>query len=274
MSWSKAKNIIILILIAADLLLCSLAVPISRRLHDEDRQLGLRLEQLFAEKGISLNADILLQGQSLSGLELVHGSQAAGRAVTALLRQVVLVQDDSSRYLSTYSGSGGSCTFSLNGEFNATVTQPSDSSPDDAQDLLTDMSFSASSLAAVFDEDGIVQLQAIQSIFGLPVYGPGLTLTYHNGSLVSLDGYFYLWDDEPVLVSQQTCLSPADALLAFLNGRSSLGWVGRQVLLLEQGWLVTETPSASAVQLTPAWRITTDTDVVYVDGLSGSLTVQ
>ena len=124
MSWSKAKNIIILILLAANVLLGAIALPLWQRQTTESRQLGHELETLFAARGLSLDASILPAEQTLGGLELRHGSDGAARAITALLGQSILIQTDSNRYQSVYTGPGGDCVFSHNSDFSARITRP------------------------------------------------------------------------------------------------------------------------------------------------------
>lgn len=115
MSWIKAKNIIILILLSANLLLLALAVPLFRKQQKEAQQIGEGLEPLFAEQDLSFDASILPEEKTLYGLELSHGTAAAADAVTALLGDSVLVQNDSGRYQSVYTGPNGTCTFSHSG---------------------------------------------------------------------------------------------------------------------------------------------------------------
>lgn len=277
MSWSKAKNIIILILAAADLLLCVLAVPLWQRQRLESHQLGQELAGLLSERGIALDPDILPQEQSLGGLELQHGSDGAAQAVTALLGTSILMADDSNRYQSAYRGQMGQCVFSHNGSFSARLTnRPAQGDVlDDAGTLLEAMGFQVARLEQEAPgEDGQTLVHAWQTLFGAPVFGPGLTLSYQNGWLCSVEGVFYVYDEDPTLVSEDVCVSAADALVAFLNGRADLGWVGSQILAVEQGWLETETPSAAMVRLSPVWRIVTDTATLYVNGLTKTLSVE
>ena len=277
MAWSKAKNIIILILAAADLLLCVLAIPLWKRQRLESQQLGQELSALLADRGVALDPASLPGELDLGGLELQHGSDRAAEAVTALLGTSILMQDDSNRYQSTYRGVGGSCVFSHNGHFSAQITNPPASQGSleaDAAALLEAMGFQVARLELEGpDQEGRTLVRAWQTLLGAPVFGPGLSLTYRDGLLTGVEGVFYAYDQAPALVSEDTCISAADALVAFLNGRAALGWVGSQVLAVEQGWLETETPSAANVRLTPVWRIVTDTATLYVNGLTKALSV-
>ena len=276
MSWSKAKNIIILVLLAANLLLAAVALPIHRRQVREDDRLIRELDTLFSAQGLSLSTDLLPGQKVLYELELTHGSDAASAAVTALLGDSVLMQTDSGRYLSVYTGPNGSCTFSHTGGFSARLTGVQAASDDllaDAAQRLEAMGFVCESLRDLgTDADGFRRIQAQQSLLGSPIFGTGLTLCYRGRTLESMDGMFYALDGLPVQASETACISAADALVAFLAGRNDLGWVGSQITAIQQGWLETETPSALLSRLTPAWRITTDTAVLYVSGLDGSLT--
>ena len=62
------------------------------------------------------------------------------------------------------------------------------------------------------------------------------------------------------------------ALMAFLDARFELGWLGSAVLGMEQGYLQSDTASAAMVHLTPVWRLRTDTGDFWIDGMTGVVT--
>ena len=95
-------------------------------------------------------------------------------------------------------------------------------------------------------------------------------LTYSNNRLTAIDGIFLSGTSSLTRVSDNACLSAADALVAFLSARYDLGWVGSAVTGLQQGYIRSET--AAAVRLTPVWQLTTDTGVFQINGMTGEVT--
>ena len=105
-----------------------------------------------------------------------------------------------------------------------------------------------------------------QSLCGVPVFESALTFTYRNNALSRVDGTYYP-AGEIVRVSQRACISCADALVALLSSRDSLGWVGSEIVSCEQGYVHSETAS-SALRFVPVWRIETDAGSFYVNGVT------
>ena len=117
-------------------------------------------------------------------------------------------------------------------------------------------------------------LTATQSILGVPVLSGDLTLTYSNSRLTALEGTFFTGADTLARVSDESCLTAADALVAFLSARYDLGWVGSAVTGMEQGYLRSEAATAAAVRLTPVWRLDTDTGSFLINGMTGEVAAQ
>ena len=57
----------------------------------------------------------------------------------------------------------------------------------------------------------------------------------------------------------------ADALIALLDSRDRLGWVGSRIERVQQGYVYTET-AAGTLRFVPGWRIDTDTGAFFVSG--------
>ena len=132
--------------------------------------------------------------------------------------------------------------------------------------LLENMGFSA---AVVEDREGCQV--AVQSVLDSPVFSGGLELRYEEGLLVRAEGTFYGGSETPVRIGREACMSAADALTRFFNSRYSLGWVGSEIRSLEQGYVRMSTASLVNVQLTPVWKIVTDSGSFLMDGLTGEI---
>ena len=272
---SKLKNLALLVLLLANLALLALLVPGKVAQQREDNALRQSLSDLYAQQQVTLDPALVPDTVTLYALELAESTDANLRAASALLGETILIQDDSTRYLSLYEGSTGTCSIGRSGSFEARL-----SGLPEVKDLtrsarrtLQDMGFQLHSLTEpVRLRAGVFSLTATQAVLGVPVFSDGLTLTYANNSLTLLEGTFYTGSGSLTRVSDSVCLSAADALVAFLSARYNLGWVGSAVTTMEQGYLRSETAAAAAVHLTPVWRLETDTGSFYINGLSGEVT--
>ena len=208
-------------------------------------------------------------------LQLEESADADLTAAMALLGEQILVQDDSNRYLSTYRAQGSRCIISRSGSFQAQLENREEVSDltKDAKKTLKAMGIETAELTApVRLRAGVFTVHAVQSVLGVPVFSDGLTLTYDNNCLTEIDGTFFISGSALTRVGDQAGLSAADALMAFLDARFELGWLGSAVLGMEQGYLQSVTASAAMVHLTPVWRLRTDTGDFWIDGMTGVVT--
>ena len=119
---------------------------------------------------------------------------------------------------------------------------------------------------------GVYTVTAWQSVLDVPVLSGGLTLTYSNNCLTGIEGVFFTSTGQLTRVSEEVSISAADAVVAFLDARYDLGWVGSAIESVVQGYARSETAAAAAVHLTPVWRLETDTGVFQVNGLTREVT--
>ena len=271
---SKLKNLALLILLLANLALVGLLIPEKVAAQREADSLRQSLSNLYAQEQITLDPELVPDTVTLYTLELAENPEANLQAASALLGETILIQDDSTRYLSIYAGNGGSCSIGRTGSFQAQLTGSKE-----VRDLrraakrtLQDMDFQYKTLGEpVRLRAGVYTLTATQTVLGVPVFSDGLTLTYANSCLTALDGVFFTGDRALTRISDKACLSAADALVAFLSARYDLGWVGSSVTGLTQGYQRSETAAAAAVHLTPVWRLETDTGSFYINGMTGEV---
>ena len=274
MTVSKLKNLALMILLLANLLLVAILIPNRMDRQREAERTRQSLQQLCAAQQITLDPAAIPDTVTLYALELTEDPQANLQAATALLGEQVLVQDDSTRYLNLYSAQNGTCRIGRSGSFQASLngSQTSRDLTRAAGQTLKAMGFQVHSLSDLRKQSpGVETIQARQAILGMPVFSSGLSLLWSDSRLTNLDGTFYT--GSMARVSDTACLSAADALIRFLSERFSLGWVGSSLTAMEQGYLRSETADASVVRLTPVWRLETDTGSFYVEGISGQVSV-
>lgn len=274
---SKLKNLAILILVMANLLLVLLVVPSRVSAQQEEAELRDSLCALYGQQQITLLPEAIPDTVSLYALELKEDSAAAQRAAAALLGEDLLTQDDSSRYLSNYQSAVGTCSISRSGVFSAQLSDQPESGDlaSASRKTLKNMGFAWDSVTEPERvRAGVYTVRATQSVLGVPVFSGGLTFTYSNSRLKTLEGTFFTGAGSLTRVSDKACLSAADALVAFLSARYRLGWVGSAVTAMEQGYIRSETAAAASVRLTPVWRLETDTGTFLVNGLTGDVTTE
>ncbi len=268
MSGSRIKNFIILILVLAILFLLTLAIPQLWSIRQQSETTGELLAQLCQTEGITLDPEILSETLTLYELELNPSSSAEMAIATLLLGDGVTVSEDTSRFFSIYTSAAGYCSFSnSDGSFLLSLSQPQDAGGDVTeftQDLLSRLGYDPEDVRLTYAAGSTQLVTATQKYLGATVFSSGLTLTFVDGCLTAAEGVFYISDDQPVRISESACITCADAIVAFFGARAELGWVGAEITAVTQGYI----RSGIAINLTPVWRITTDTGVVEINGIT------
>lgn len=269
----KIKNLILLILALAVCFLLVLVIPSKTAQAREEAAVHERLQTLFAGYDVQLSGDELPASARLYTIELENSRTAESAAAAALLGAQSEPQDSSVRYSSVYTSPHGSCKMNASGSFSAsldgwfTASDPVTGT----RTLLKAMGFDAASVSGPERVSaGVYTVTAAQQILGVPAFSEGLRFTYTNGALTDVSGIFFL-SGSVTRVSENACISCADALVALLAARNTLGWVGSRITDVRQGYEHTETASAS-VRLVPVWQIDTDTGAFRVNGITREIT--
>ena len=268
MSGRRIKNLIILILALAVCFLLLAVVPGKLSAQREETALHEGLTELLASYGVSIDPALLTPGETLYAVEL--GEADASAAAEALLGAAAEADESSTRYEIFYTAASGTVSFSRSGALHAELNAAIDgrSYEQDLQRRLRSMGYTVwQTQPAVRQDDGVYALRVEQALLGMPVFGGTLTFTYQDGALRAADGMFYPESGTITRVSEEACISCADALTQILTCRDALGWVGSRITGMQQGYLHSET-ATSALRFTPAWRVETDTAVFYVNGIT------
>lgn len=268
MSGRRIKNLILLILALAVCFLLLAVVPGKLSAQREESALHRGLTELLASYGVSIDPALLTPGETLYAIEL--GEADASAAAEALLGEAAEADSSSTRYEILYSADSGSVSFSRSGALHAELSAAvgGRSYEQDMQRRLRGMGYTVwQTQPAVRQADGVYALGVEQALLGMPVFGGTLTFTYQDGALRAADGVFYPESGSIARVSEEACISCADALTQILASRDALGWVGSQITGMQQGYLHSET-ATSALRFTPVWRVETDTTDFYVNGIT------
>ena len=268
MSGRRIKNLILLILALAVCFLLLAVGPGKLSAQREESALHRGLTELLASYGVSIDPALLTPGETLYAIEL--GEADASAAAEALLGEAAEADSSSTRYEILYSADSGSVSFSRSGALHAELSAAvgGRSYEQDMQRRLRGMGYTVwQTQPAVRQADGVYALGVEQALLGMPVFGGTLTFTYQDGALRAADGVFYPESGSIARVSEEACITCADALTQILASRDALGWVGSQITGMQQGYLHSET-ATSALRFTPVWRVETDTAVFYVNGIT------
>lgn len=272
---SRIKNIILALLLATNLFLLMLVLPARRAEQQREQAVRLNLQTLFESYGVELDPTLVPEDRTLYPLVLEYSEPEQSAAATALLGSDAEEDTGVGHYTTVYRAAGGSCQFSRVGGFSAELTAQDSVSGDltrAAERLLKKMGFDCATVdESVRQSAGVYTVRAVQRIGGVPTFSAEMTLTYTNGVLSAMEGVFYTGSSDAQMAEETPCIACTDALIAFLNSRETLGWVGSRIVSIEQGYSVAEMASASTVRLNPVWRIETDTAVYEVNGLDGTV---
>ena len=204
---------------------------------------------------MAFDPGILPQEQTLFELELNFSEVRELEVVNQILPGARV--DLSSPYQNTWTNAEGSCTVDLSGAFSVELRQPL---AEDPLSLLESVGFEIAGT-----QRSLKSMTLWQKVMDATLLTP-LRVNLENDQITGMEGYFLLYEGDPVRTSQAACCSAADALVVFVANRDSLGWVGGAVTALEQGYV----PAlySGVLRLKPVWRIITDTATYEVDGLT------
>ena len=242
MSTSRLKTMILLVLLVCALCLSAVAIPNRLAQTREQRQMLTELKTLYASYALTIELDELPQEATLYSVELSEAGQQT--AAQALLGTKVRA-DGGEGFETVYASEAGTLHTTRSGGFDAALTgQAAVRNPEKAaRKLLRSMGFAIGSLQRRQEGDAAV-FTASQSLLGVEILGSGLELCYRDGCLTAVSGTFYTGAEAITRVSEQPCISAADALTQLLSQRDALGWVGSSVTGLYQAYQPTDTAAS------------------------------
>lgn len=263
---SKLKNITIFILLLANLFLLVLVLPSRTAQKKQTAQTERQLSSLLDSAGVTLVPDKLPETEDCYCLSLTMSEELQSAAAESLLG--TLRETKAQSFEAVYRGQNGQGSIGADG-----IAVFSFTGLPRAGDLLADSStrFSSAQLSCTkpqLSADG-TSVTAFAAVSGLPVFSAPLTMEYEDGVPARFSGLL-LCPEKTVRTNSEECLSAADALLSFFAGRMETGWVGSRILTITQGY--TAKITRQSAELTPCWRIETDTGVYLVDGMTAAVT--
>lgn len=258
------KNIIIIILVLVNVcLLGSLAMRQTSAANSR-RQTEEQLTELFAADGMTLEKDAFSNKTPPTALSLTRSTQLE-REVAAFFLGSSVIQEDQGGGTYTYTGPSGVARFRSNGSFDVAGTLSSEDVESFCRKFCK--TFSYETPVFVLDSSGSGTGTAVCTCNDFPVFNALVTFTVDHGTLLTVSGTL-LSQEGSAVATEQKPLSATAALTAFQNARRKSGAVVSAVTDIS---LCYELQSTSALSLSPAWCIVTDTTNYYVNCITGAV---
>ncbi len=270
MAWSKLKNIILLILVALNLALALLiGGPALADLYREtqaDREAQLFLEQ----KGIQFSDISLPDPSALPAQSVAREREEEARLARQLLGEDV-AQEARGGEVYRYTSDLGVVQFHSDGSFWAQLTKgafPVNGDPEGAAvSLLGRLDFHGEIIP---QEEDVSAVTVRQVWNGAHLFNQQATVLWDKSGLTEIAAGRRLYGEPEVEPGKQT-ITLASALIDFYNGLNRLGDVCSRVDQITPGYL-SVTSLTRQMELTPVWRITTDTGAYQLDLIGGDVT--
>lgn len=261
----RLKNIIIIILLLVNGFLLGMLSMRQTSVNDSHRQTVEQLVELFAVDGMSLQAEVIPAKATPAGQSLVRDMDREREVAAFFLGKNPIRADQGGEIYSYTGAAGGAAQFRAGGSFDIACAL----SGADGAGLVRDFcqKFSYNEPVFTLDGDGSGTATAVCLYKNLSVPNCAVTFTLDQGALVAVSGI--LLPEKGTEVSfDLDPLSAAAALTAFQKMRRERQAAVSSVTEVTPCYELQSATSA-AMSLVPAWCITTDTGMYYVNCISG-----
>lgn len=271
MEWSKIKTIILLMLVGVNaflLLLVGMRAGRGAFYEDETRQAAI---QVLERGGIEFELEQVPKDIDLPALTVTRDRESELSMAQTLLGDVTLTGESEVR--PSYTSQFGTAEFSMNGSFVVSFVQDrwrrsaGEALSEASQSCLEQIGFTGI-LDQSVTKDSTTTLTYFQEWEDSPIFSCAVTLLWEDQVLTSMEGSRLAGTADSS--STQALLSTPTILMRFLSSVSEGGSVCSRIEAMTPGYLTAG--SGRSVQLTPVWRILTDTGAYYVDAVTGTVT--
>lgn len=270
MDKSKIKNFIIIILALVNVFLLAIVISGAREKQEADASRKEALENVLAEKGLTLNPDIALPENIPPLISLQRDMDDEYRSISALIgKSTPLVQKGNSYF---YDGPYGKATFSGTGEFNVSlepgVISKGRNPVDAAKSVLKKMDLECSSIEPIVEDDGSKTTVTLHCSWDKTAIQDAIIKFDFNSE--------YLWlvkgtrplDVKHSVQSSEDFPDSVTIIMNFLEYISNTGYVCSEISDLRIEYSMNSTISGICV-LKPVWCIETNSGSNYIDAQTG-----
>lgn len=272
MEWSKLKNIIILILLAANLFLLAMAGVQERDSAQYQEQAVADALTVLERNGIGVAPEVIPGQMSLRSMTVQRNRELEDGLAQALLGECSVSNLGGGRY--SYESPVGSAEFRSNGNFSVVfpegipLAEGAGGETAHALALAARIGLNGTVAGQVPTEDGGVGVTLYQSWQDIPVYSCRLTLQYRDGALYSVSGQRLMGEPQPAN-SEENLISIPTVLMRSLNGINDLGDICSEIRELTPGYQMSN--PAEGTRMEPIWYIVTDTGAYQLNAITGVL---
>lgn len=256
MEWPKLKNIILLILLVANLFLLALMGVRSWSAAQYESAARTDALEILFRNGINMEEDTLSKDMVLSTASVSRDRGSEAQLLTALLGPVKEETLGGGQVI--YTGELGQAQLRSRGEFSIEL-QPgayllSGDPEEHAAKILEKLSFEGALLSSTgCTEDS--QVTFVQLWEGRPVISCQVTVVYDGIDLISISGTRLMGTPA---ISSQAEYSAVNGVLRFLEQIMAAGDVCSQITHMQAGYELSTGPSDPA-SLIPVWHFSTNT---------------
>ena len=237
MQWDKVKNVLIVILLAVNLfLLGNLGIKLWQN-RQREAALEANLRSLAGGYGMTLDAGFRLPEDKVLPELSIDRSRAAEEAAAAAMLGGEIERTEQEDGTVTFESETGTVEWRADGRVRG--------------------SFAIGEEAPTADGT-TATLRG--TVAGLPVFNRALTLRFAQDGGMTLDGLWSFGTPYTTVSGSGVACSAADALLEFVAKQPEAA----SILSMEAGYRM-QTDSSRRQQLTPTWKIVTDSGEYLVD---------
>lgn len=263
MQWDKVKNVLIAILLAVNLfLLGNLGMKLWQE-RERTAALDASLRTLAQGAGLALDESFRLPEDLVLPELSIDRSRAGEEAVAAAILGGEAGRTEQEDGTVTYENDRGTVEWRADGRVQGNFTLDGEAPADEdaalrlARSLFADWGLRAED--ASLTADGM-SVTLTGTVAGLPVYNRSVSLRFGADGEAALGGLWSFGTPYTTVNASGVTCNAADALLEFVSGQPEAG----EVLSMEAGYRM-QTDSSRRMQLTPTWKITTDSGEYLVD---------
>lgn len=268
MNWSRAKTILIALLLAVDIFL--LVVYISRDNEVRRDEMALRADvcAILSAQGIDVDEELVPFDSVEIRPAVLQRKTDMQKAAVSFFGKVVEEKNEENI---TYSGDGGSVMFS-NDAFSLVYESGKSIDNEDAAKVLAKaVAGSFAVTGGIRDyicraDEGGYSIGISQMFSGVPVFDCGIEVKISASGSVIASGKFI---GKGVRVpTDGNVMKPSALMLSFADGAVKEALCPLKVSSVTLGY-ISKPPAAGSVSMSPTLCITTDKGVFYIDMQSG-----
>lgn len=270
MEWRKLKNIILLILLVLNGALAILIGGPALSDYYRDRQADREAAAFLKQKGILFDETVVPNPEALFPQSVVREREEEARLARKLLGESA-VQEVRGGEVYRYTSDLGMVQFHSDGSFWAQLTPGSFPVGNDPQGtavaVLEQLEFSGQIVPMKENGENTVTVRQVWN--GAHLFDQQATVLWNDNEIMEIAAGRRLYGT-PVADETRRAITLATALIDFYNGLNRLGDVCSRVDKITPGY-VSATSLTRQMELTPVWRITTDTGAYQLNLVSGDV---